>query len=129
MTRGERDLRAQQVAAGALQFIQRPGLCHGQQAERGVKRASLVLGLRRGQRPLCAARRVERQPGGTFQERGRGGETTAGLCPACGLLKFGGNVLVWARRGLGPVLGPPVRVGDGVGGLGQRAVQLPPGRD
>jgi hypothetical protein len=49
MTRGERDLRAQQVTAGTLQFIQRPGQCHGQQAERGIRCASLVLGLRCGQ--------------------------------------------------------------------------------
>ena len=126
MTRGERDLRAQQVAAGTLQFIQRPGLCHGQQAERGVKCASPVLGLRCGQRPLRAARRVERQPGGPLQERGRRRETTAALGPACGLLKFGRNVLIRARRGLGPVPGPPVRIDSRVGGLGQRAVQLLP---
>jgi hypothetical protein len=88
-----------------------------------------VLGLRCGQRPLCAARRVERQPGGPLQERGRRRETTAAPCPACGLLKFGSNFLIWARRGLGPVPGPPVRVGSRVGGLGQRAVQLLPGLD
>ena len=129
MTGGERDLRAQQVAAGTLQFIQRPGLCHGQQAERGVRCASPVPGLRCGQRPLRAARRVERQPGGLLQERGRRRETTAALCPACALLKFGSNFLIWARRGLGPVPGPPVRIGGRVGGLGQRAVQLLPRLD
>jgi hypothetical protein len=60
-----------------------------------------VVGLRCGQRPLCAARRVERQPGGPLQERGRRRETTAALCPACGLLKLGSNLLIRARRGLG----------------------------
>ena len=102
MTRGERDLRAQQVAAGTLQFVQRPGLRHGQQAERGVRCASLVLGLRRGQRPLCAARRVERQSRGPLQKRGRRRETTAALGPACGLLKFGSNFLIWGPARPGP---------------------------
>ena len=129
MTRGERDLRAQQVAAGALQFIKRPGLGHGQQAERGVECASPELGLRRSQRPLCAARRVERQPGGPLQERGLRRETTAALGPACGLLKFGSNFLIWARRGLGPVPGPPIRIDSRVGDLGQRAMQLLPRLD
>jgi hypothetical protein len=126
MTRGERDLRAQQVAAGPLQFVQRPGLCHGQQAERGVRCARPVLGLRRGQRPLGAPRRVQRQPGGPLQERGRRRQTTAALGPACAMLKFGGNVLIGAGRGLGTVPGPPVRIDSRVGGLGQRAVQLLP---
>ena len=129
MTRGERDLRAQQVAAGTLQFIQRPGLCHGQQAECGVMGASPVLGLRCGQRPLCAARRVERQPGGPLKERRRRRETSAALCPACELLKFGSNFLIWARRGLGTVPGPPIRIDSRVGGLGQRAVQFLPRLD
>ena len=79
-----------------MQFIQRPGLCRGQQAERGVRCASLVLGLRRGQRPLGAARRVERQPGGPLQERGRRREAAAALGPACALLKFGGDFLIRA---------------------------------
>jgi len=81
------------------------------------------------QNQLYAARRVERQPGGPFQERGRRHETTAALCPACGLLKFGGNFLIGARRGLGPVPGPPVWIDSRVGGIGQRAVQLLPGLD
>ena len=129
MTRGERDLRAQPVAAGTLQFIKRPGLCHGQQAERGVKRASAVLGLRRGHRPLRAARRVERQPGGPLKEHGRRRQTTAALCPPGALLKFGGNFLIGARRGLGPVPGSPLGISLRVGGLGQRAVQLLPRLD
>jgi hypothetical protein len=122
MARGEHDLRAQQVTAGTMEFIQRPGLRHGQQAERCVKRASLVLGLRCSQRPLCAARRVECQPGGPFQERGRRRETTAAPCPPCALLKFGGNFLIQARRGLSPVPGSPLGIDRRVGGLGQRAV-------
>jgi hypothetical protein len=60
MTRGERDLRAQQVGAGTVQFSLRPGLGHGQEAERGVKCTTLVHGLRCGQRALGAARGVER---------------------------------------------------------------------
>jgi hypothetical protein len=38
-----------------------------------------------GLHQLCAARWVERQPGGPLQERGRSRETSAALCPACGL--------------------------------------------
>ena len=44
------------------------------------------------------------------------------LGPARALLEFGGDVLIGARRGLGPVPGPPVRINHRVGGLGQRAV-------
>jgi hypothetical protein len=88
-----------------------------------------VLGSRCGQRPLCAARRVERQPGGPLQERGRRREAAAALCPSCGLLKFGSNFLIWARRGLGTVPGPPIRIDSRVGDLGQRAVQLLPRLD
>ncbi len=107
--RGKRDLAAQQVHPGACELILRPGLCHGQQAERGVKRAGAVLGLRRGHRPLRAARRVKRQPGGPLKEHGRRRQTTAALCPPGALLKFGGNFLIGARRGLGPVPGSSAR--------------------
>jgi hypothetical protein len=122
MTRGERDLRAEQVAAGTLQFVKRPGLCNGQQAERGVKRAGAVLGLRRGQRPLRAAGRVKRQPGRPLKEHGRRRQTTTALCPPSAQLKLGGNFLIRARRGLGPVPGSPLGIDRRVSGLGQRAV-------
>ena len=87
---------------------------------------ALVLGLRRGQRPLRAARRVKRQPGRPLEERGRRREATAALGPARAQLKLGGNLLIGARRGLGPVPGSPLGIDRRVGGVGQRAVQLLP---
>ena len=103
MTRGERDLRAQQVAAGALQFIQRPGLGHGQQAERGVKRASPVLAC------AAASARCARRAGSSVSpaERSRNAAAAARPPRRCArpaeLLKFGrqpsssGPGAAWAR--------------------------------
>jgi hypothetical protein len=55
---GERDLAAQQVRPGPPELIRRPSLRGGQQCWGRIERAGLVLGLRRGQRPLRPLRRV-----------------------------------------------------------------------
>jgi hypothetical protein len=126
MARGEHDLRAQQVHSGAGQFIQRSCLRHRQQAERGIGRAGLVLGLRRGQRPLGAVGRVEGEPGRLLEKRGRRRQATAAPGPARAQLKLGRDRLIGTRRRLRPVPGPPVGVNRRVGRVGQRAVQFPP---
>jgi hypothetical protein len=70
---GERDLAAQPVRPGALQLVQRSGLRGGQEFQRLAKRARLQAGLRRGQRPPGAARRVGRQQRRAFAEGRRCG--------------------------------------------------------
>ena len=50
---GKLDLTAQQVHLGALELVQRSGLCDGDQSECRVERAGLVLGLCRGERSLA----------------------------------------------------------------------------
>ena len=78
----ERDLPAQQIGPGALKLVQRPGLGRGQQRQRRIERAGLILGLSSGQRPLRPPRRLERQRDGALKERGRRGQATACLRPA-----------------------------------------------
>ena len=56
-------------ALGALERVERPGLRAGQQRERRLGRARLVLGLRRRQRPPRALRRVGRERGRPLEER------------------------------------------------------------
>ena len=75
----ERDLAPQQVHPGALELVQWSRLRRGQQSQRRIGRAGLVLGLCSGQRALPPAGRAGRQPGGLLQEGGRRGQTTARL--------------------------------------------------
>ena len=53
---GELDLTAQQLYLGALELVQRSGLCDGDQSECRVECAGLVLGLGRGERPARPSR-------------------------------------------------------------------------
>ena len=76
MTRGERDLRAQQVAAGALRFVQRSGLRHGQQAERGVGRAGGYLAC------AAASARCARRAGSSVSPADRSRNAAAAAAAA-----------------------------------------------
>ena len=76
---GVRDLSAQQVHSGAPELIQRSRLRGAQQIRYGVERARMDLGLRRGQRPLRAPRRIGCQHHGPLQEGGATGPAAAGL--------------------------------------------------
>jgi hypothetical protein len=62
----ERDLTAQQVDPGALEFVERSGFCDGNHSQGRVKRAGLVLGAGRGERSPRPARGLGRQRGGTL---------------------------------------------------------------
>ena len=117
---GERDLRAQEIHARALEIIDAAGLRGGEERERVVERPSLVLGLRRRQRPLRTPDRVRRQGRGALEEGGGGGQPAARLGAAGGPLELGGDVLVGAGRRLGEVPGAPVGIGLRVGRLRQR---------
>jgi hypothetical protein len=79
--------------------------------------------------PECAfgvTRWVGGEEHGALQERRRCGETAAGLAAPGRVLELGGDLLVRPAGGRGPVPGPPVRVGAGVGRLRQRRVELLP---
>jgi hypothetical protein len=76
---GKRDLCAQQVHAGALELVQRPGLGCGEQPERRIECAGVQVGLRGGQRAVRPPRRVTRQRDRAPQKRGRRAEPAARL--------------------------------------------------
>ena len=98
----------------------------GQQGERVVERAGLVLGPRRRQRALRTAPRLEGQGGRALQERGGGRQAAPRLGPAGRLRQVGGDALVGAGRRLGQVPCAPVGIDLGVGRAGQRPVRPPP---
>ena len=122
----ERDLTAQQVHLGALELVQRSGLCDGNQSECRVERAGLVLGLGRGERAPRPGPRVGRQRGGTLQERGRGRQPTARLCATRRALELKGNVLVEPRRRLGKMPGAAIGIDRRVSRVRQRAMHRLP---
>ena len=103
-----------------------PTSAHREQRERVVERARLVLRLRRGQRPGGATRGVERQRGRALEEGGGRGESAARLRARRGTLELRGDVLVGHRRRLRAVPGAAIRVGLGIGRLGERAMDLAP---
>jgi hypothetical protein len=113
----ERDLAAQVLCLGGTQFVWRSGVGGGQQVQRRVEGAGVALGPRRVEQPLRPAGRIRRQRRGAVEVRGRRGQAATGLRPARGPGQLGGDVLVGARRGLRPVPGVAVRVGDRIGGL------------
>ena len=77
----EGDLRAEEVHAGAVEFVERSGLRRGQQSEGRVGRAGVVRGLRRGQRALRAARGLGRQFGRALQKGGGRRQAPARAAP------------------------------------------------
>jgi len=103
--RGKRDLPAQQVQPGALEFIQRPGFRRDQQLESLVERAGPQVGLRRRQRALGTTRWIDREQHRMFQKRSGCGQPSAGLRPASRMLKLGRDLLIRPRCSLGPVRG------------------------
>jgi len=61
-----------------------------------------------------------------LQERRRRGDAATRLRPAGRAFELGGDLLVGPRGGAGAVPGPPVRVGLGNGGIGQRTMHAVP---
>ena len=119
---GERDLPAQQVGPGALELVERLCLGRGQQPQRSVERARLGRCPCGGQLALRPESRLGRESGGPFEEGGCRGQAAAGLRPAGGSLELGGDVLIRPGCCLGPVPGPAVGIGAGIGGLGEGTV-------
>ena len=124
--RGERDVAAQQVHPGAGELVERPGLRHGEQVQGLAERAGLHAGLRRGQRAFGPPGRI----GGQRHRRSRNAAAAASPPRACARPADRSSSAATSSsgpgRGLGPVPGPPVRIGDRVGHLRQRRVHLLP---
>jgi hypothetical protein len=77
-----RQLSAQQVCPRVPELVERPSLRHGQQPQRRVRRAGLVPGPGRCQRPAGPAGWLGGQLGGPFEEGRRRRQTAAGPGPA-----------------------------------------------
>ena len=119
-------LNAQQLRSRVPQLVQRSGLRHAEQPQRRLRRAGLVLGLRRGQRPAGPPGRVGGQLRGPLTERGRGGQATAVPRPADGALEFDRDVLIHLGGRKRSMPSPAVGVDSGVGGLGEGLVDALP---
>ena len=106
------------------ELVNGPGLGGRDQCERGLGGAGVVLGLGRGERPFGPQHRVEGQPHGLLQERGRSGHPSPGLCTVGRALQLGGNPLVGSDRGVRAVPGATVRIDVWIGHLGEGAVHV-----
>ena len=115
----------QQLRAGPLVLVQRSRLRQGQQPERRIGRASLVLALRGEERTLRPAARVGRQLDGALVKCRPRRQAAAGPCSPGRAFQFGGDVLVEPGCRLSAVPGAAVRIGVGVGGLGECVVHAP----
>ena len=122
-------MAAQQVHPGARELIERPGLRRREQLQSVAERSGLQVGLGRGQAAFGTPGRIGGQRHRALEERRGGGQPAARLRPPGRPLQLCRDLLVRARRGLGPVPGPPVRIGDRVGHLRQRRVHLLPRLD
>jgi hypothetical protein len=121
----EGDLPAHAFHLCGLPRVQLPGRGRDQQAERCIQLAGVPLAPGRGEQPLRTAGRVGGQQRRPVQEGGRRGQPPARLGSARRPFKLGGDVLIRALRGLGPVPRPAVRISGRVGGLRERRVHLP----
>ena len=86
----------------------------------------MELRLRRGKRPLRAARRIGGQLDRALEESRCGCETTTRLRSGCGTLQVGGDALVGDGCPLRAVPGAAVRVGLWIGRFRERAVNPAP---
>jgi hypothetical protein len=119
----ELDLTAQQFYLGALELVQRSGLCDGDQSECRVECAGLVLGLGSGERSARPSRRLRRERDRAVQKRRRCRQPPARLCAARRAFELGGDVFIEPRRRLREVPGTSVRIDLRVGGVGQRTMR------
>ena len=115
-------------SARAAELVERPGLGHREQVQRGVRVSGQVLGLRGRQRAVGPQRRVDGESDRCLQEGGRRGQSAAGLCPTGRSLQFAGHRFIGFDGRLRQVPGAAVGVEIGVGDLGQRAVHSRPPR-
>ena len=122
VARGECDLTTQQLRPRALELVEWPRLGDRKERAGAVERAGLVLGLSSRERAVGPARRLQRQRGGTLQERGCCSQSSAGLSAPRRALKLGGDVLVKPRCRLGEMPSAAIGVDLWIGRIRQRAV-------
>jgi hypothetical protein len=118
----KRDPTAQHLHLGALEFAKRSGLRSAEQCERRVGGAGLVLDLGGREGTSSPARGLERQCGGTLEERGSGRQSSPGLRAPGRALQLGGDLLVWSRRRLGKMPSTAIGVDLRIGRVRQRAM-------
>ena len=126
MPRGEGDVAAQQVDPGPLEFIQQPGLRHRQQVQGLAERAGLHFGHHGGQDALGTPGRMSAV---STTDRSRNAAAAASpprawARPAdtssSAATSSSVPTTAWAR-----CQAQAIRIGQRVGHLGQRTVQLP----
>src|SRR5580704_11336125 len=122
VARSECDLTAQQLRPRALELVEWPRLGGRKERAGSVEGAGLVLSLGSRERAVGPPRRVQRQRGGTLQERGCCRQSSAGLSAPRRALKLGGDVLVEPRCRLGEMPSAAVGVDLWIGRIRQRAV-------
>ena len=117
---------AQQVQAGALEFVKGSDLRCGQQPAGEIERAGPHAGLGGGECPVCSPRGVHGERHRPLEKRGRRGEPAARLSPTCGALELQCDILIRGRRRCSKVPRTAIRIGIPVGRLCQRQ-GAPPG--
>ena len=115
----------QPIRTRALELVQRTRLGGLQQLERGVGRARAMLRLRRRERTLGPALRVDVQRRGALEERRRRCVAAARLRTPRGALELGGDLGVRPGGRLRAMPGAAIGVDPRIGRLRQRPVHAP----
>ena len=118
----EGGLPSKERGSRALEVVEWPALCHGQEPLRGLELARLQTRLCRGQRAACLQHRVRGQRARPLEERRRGHEAAAASRLSCGALEVAGDGLVRSGGRESAVPGALVGGEFGVAHLRQRVV-------
>src|SRR4029078_1915734 len=94
------DSTQEDVQLCTLQGVQRPAIGDSSKGKRRVQSTGEALGVGCAKSSGGSARRVDGQRHGSLEERGRSGETAAGLRARRRLLELGGYLLFGHRRSL-----------------------------
>ena len=122
---GEGRLGPQEVEAGALEVVQRPGLCRRQQSARRVEGSCTQASLGGRESSVGSPSGVGGQGERALQEGGRGGEASASLRPTRRALELHGDVLVRPRRRRRQMPCVSIRIDVSIRRLRQRQVRCP----
>ena len=120
----ERDMRAQQLQPRALKLVERGQLGGRQQRLGGLAASRRQLGLRGGERARSSPCRVRGQLGRSLEERGRGRDAAPALGAVGRAFQLVGDRLVETGGRVCAMPCAAIRIGLGVGRLGQRAMHL-----
>ena len=124
--RDERDLPAQQVHPARWNSSSGPASAVASSSRALPNAPACMLACAAASDAFGVPRRIGGQQHRSLQERRGRGQPAAGLRPPGRPLQLRRDLLIRPGRGLGPVPGPPVRIGLRVGHLRQRRVQLLP---